>query len=570
MHDLVIRDGTIVDGTGAPGFDGDVAISGRTIVAVGGKAGPGRREIDARGKIVTPGWVDVHSHYDGQATWDPLMSPSGAHGVTTVVMGNCGVGFAPVRETKRDWLIGLMEGVEDIPGTALAEGIKWGWESFPEYLIRLEDLPRVMDVATQVPHSAVRAYVMGEREAIRGAAAPDELAQMAQIVADGISAGALGFSSSRTKLHLAADGSPVPGSFAEADELLALAGAMAAAGGGVFQVVSDFTTPDQDFATLTAISRATDLPVLYTLVQHNERPAQWRDLLAMTDAALAAGIRMAPLVGNRPVGMLINLDSKTHPFSDYPSFASLAGLPLHQKIERMRDPQFRRQVLSEQTQSTSRFWKSRMQQFENMFRLGDPPDYEPDSEDSLAARAIRERRSPADLAYEVLLENDGREWIYFPLINYADHSLDTVMQMMNHPASVVGLADGGAHCGLICDATAPTFMLVHWVKNRRRGARIPLEKAVWMQTARTAHFYGLDDRGVLADGMLADVNIIDFDRLALMPPYWASDLPGNGKRLLQNATGYEWTIKNGVVTWRSGEPTGALPGGLVRGPQHAA
>ncbi len=569
MHDLAIRGGTIVDGTGRAAFDGDVAIDADRIVVVGGCAGAARREIDARGKIVTPGWVDVHSHYDGQVTWDPYVSPSGAHGVTTVVMGNCGVGFAPVKPGKHDWLIGLMEGVEDIPGTALAEGIPWGWESFPQYLDKLEILPRVMDIAAQVPHSAVRAYVMGERQAIRGPATGDELAQMSQIVKDGILAGALGFSSSRTKLHLAADGSPVPGSFAELEELLTLAQAVADAGGGVFQLVSDFSVPEADFAWLRRISAACRIPILYTLVQYEDRPLDWRELLAMTDGAREGGLDIAPLVGNRPVGMLINLESKTHPFSDHPSFRSIVRLPLQEKIRVMRQPAFRRQLLSEKTTSTNRFWQTRMQQFENMYRLGTPPDYEPAPSTSVAAIAAGEGKAPLEIVYDLLLENCGNEWIYFPLINYADRSHDALLEMMRHPSSVVGLADGGAHCGLICDASAPTFMLAHWVKNRSRGDRLALEDAVWMQTGRTSQFYGLNDRGRLAPGFVADLNVIDMDQLGLGTPYWAADLPAGGSRLLQDARGYDFTVKNGVVTWTDGKPTGEFPGRLVRGRQSA-
>ncbi|MDB5479589.1 MAG: Amidohydrolase 3 [Caulobacteraceae bacterium] len=569
MHDIVIRGGLIVDGSGAAPVAGDIAIDGERIASVGGKAGPGREEIAADGRIVTPGWVDIHSHYDGQATWDPFVSPSGAHGVTTTVMGNCGVGFAPVRPDKHDWLINLMQGVEDIPGTALSEGMTWGWESFPEYLDTLEAMPRALDIAAQAPHSAIRAYVMGERDSIRGVATADDLEQMARIVEDAVRAGALGFSTSRTKLHLAADGSPVPGSFVEAEELLGLAQAVARGGGGVFQMVSDFTAPSAEFAWMRRIAEVTDLPVVFTMVQYEETPDQWRELLALTDAAVADGAQIIPQVANRPVGMLINLDSKTHPFSEHPSFEALRDLPLAQKVRRMRDPGYRARLLAEETTSTNRFWRPRMAQFHNMFRLGDPPDYEPAPETSVAAQAERQGWSPLSVVYDLLLERDGGEWLFFPFINYADRSLEPQLAMMNHPHSLVGLADGGAHCGLICDASAQTFMLTHWVKERTRGDRLALEKAVWMQTGRTAEVYGLGDRGRLAEGLKADVNIIDLDRLRLKPPYWAEDLPAAGRRLLQDAEGYDATILSGQVTCRGGETTGALPGRLIRGRRNA-
>jgi N-acyl-D-aspartate/D-glutamate deacylase len=567
MFDLVVRGGMIVDGTGSAPYEADVAIKGRHIVAVERHSGPARLNIDARGKIVTPGWVDIHSHYDGQATWDPHLSPSGAHGVTTVVMGNCGVGFAPVRRDSHDWLIGLMEGVEDIPGTALAEGIKWDWESFPEYLDSIEKMPRVADVAAQIPHRALRAYVMGEREAIRGIASSAQLAQMASLVRDSVRAGALGFSSSRTKLHLAADGSPVPGSFAELIELEILASATAEGGGGVFQIVSDLSKPDIDFQWLCRIASSSKLQVLFTLVQYDDRPSDWRNILSMTDNARSDGVRVAPLVGNRPVGMLINIESKTHPFSDHPSFRRLHGLSRNDLLHQMSRPEMRAQLLQEHSLSKNKFWRQRMQQFDSMFRLGTPPEYEPEPEQSIGAEARRRGCSPLELVYDLLLQNDGKEWIYLPLINYSDGNLQPQLEMMNHPDSIVGLADGGAHCGLICDATAPNFMLVHWVKNRKRGPRISLQHAVWMQTSRTAQFYGMRDRGTLAAGKLADINVIDFERLMLEPPHWASDLPAGGRRLLQDARGYDYTIKSGVTTWMNGKPTGAFPGTLVRGPQ---
>jgi N-acyl-D-aspartate/D-glutamate deacylase len=567
MFDLVVRGGRVVDGGGADPFHADVGLIGERITAVAPQLGAGRREIDARGRIVTPGWVDIHSHYDGQATWDPLVSPSGAHGVTTTVMGNCGVGFAPVRPRQHAWLINLMEGVEDIPGAALAEGVRWNWESFPEYLDALDAMPRVLDVAAQTPHAAVRAYVMGERQAIRGSSSDGELAEMERIVTASIEAGSLGLSTSRTKLHLAADGSPVPGSFVEIDELVALGRAMARGGGGVFQLVADWSDPAKDFAWMRALAVETAMPVSFTLVQFEEAPAIYRDLLDLTAAARGDGVDISAGVGVRPVGMLINLESKIHPFAAHPSFQSLRERPLEEIVRRMRDPAVRAQLLAEapDAEGMSRWWRNKMQTYDGMFALGDPLDYEPEPGRSVAAIALREGRRPIEVVYDMLIAGDGRDWLYFPMINYASRSFSPLHEMLVHPATVVSLADGGAHCGMICDASAPTFMLTHWVLGRSRGPRLSLEQAVAMQTRRTALAWGLADRGLIAPGLRADLNVIDLDALTLHKPYWASDLPANGRRLLQEASGYDCTICAGTVTWENGRHTGELPGRLVRG-----
>jgi N-acyl-D-aspartate/D-glutamate deacylase len=492
------------------------------------------------------------------------MSPSGAHGVTTTVMGNCGVGFAPARPDQHDWLINLMEGVEDIPGTALAEGITWNWETFPEYLDALDAMPRVLDVAALVPHSAVRAYVMGEREAIREPSSPKELAEMERIVGDAIAAGAIGLSTSRTKLHLAADGSPVPGSFVEIAELVALGNAVARGGGGMFQLVTDWSDPALDFAWMRDLGTRTRMPISYTLVLFDETPDDWRTLLDLTERARADGVDISAGVGARPVGMLINLESKIHPFSHHPSFAPLAGLPLAEIVRRMRDPALKARIIAEEPEGMSRWWRRKMATFDAMFRLGNPPDYEPAPERSVAATAAREGRDPLDVTYDMLLENDGRDWIYFPMINYGSRDFSPLHAMLTHPDAVLSLADGGAHCGLICDASAPTFMLSHWVRDRRRGPRLPLEQAVHLQTGRPAAAWGFADRGLIRPGMRADVNVIDMDRLALDPPRWAADLPAGGRRLLQDAHGYDFTLCAGEITWEDGRHTGALPGRLVR------
>lgn len=566
MFDTVIRNGTVVDGTGAPAFTADVAVAGGRVAAVGTDLGRARREIDADGRLVTPGWVDIHSHYDGQATWDELLIPSGAHGVTTTVLGNCGVGFAPVRPADRDALITLMEGVEDIPGTALSEGLPWTWETFPEYLDRLAEKPRAMDVAAMVPHSAVRAYVLGPEESIRGRASQAQLDEMSKLLREAVAAGAVGMSTSRTKLHLGADGRPVPGSFAEMEELLILADAVREGGGGMLQVVCDWSPDDpaREFAWLRRLTADSGQPLSFTLVQFDETPDHHRRLLDLLAQARADGLPMHAGVGTRPVGMLINLESKVHPFSHHPSYAEIAGLPLAAKLKRMRDPAMRARLLAEQTTNENRFWRPRMLAFDKMFPLGNPPDYEPGPERSVAALAERTGRTGYEVVYDLLTAGSGTEWLYVPLMNYAEGSLEPQLAMMRHPGAVLSLADGGAHCGLICDASAPTFQLTHWVKYRARGPRLGLEEAVHLQTGRTAAMWGFTDRGEIRPGKRADLNVIDLDRLDLLPPRWAADLPAGGRRLLQDAVGYGLTMLAGRITWQDGEPTGELPGRLVR------
>ena len=561
MHDLVIRGGTVVDGTGAPSRTADVAIDGGTITEIGDGVGAGKRELDADGLVVSPGWVDIHTHYDGQATWDPDMTPSSWHGVTTVVMGNCGVGFAPVRPDGHDFLIELMEGVEDIPGTALHEGIDWQWESFPEYLDALDRTPRTIDIAAQVPHAALRAFVMGERA--HDDATPDEVAEMARLTREALDAGAAGFTTSRTQIHRSKHG-VVPGTTAPADEVLAIGDAVAEAGHGVFQLISDTIGGEAERAWIVEVARRTGGTVTYSMAQTPPDPTQYRTLLADAAALESEGIHIVPQVPTRPTGMLFGLQSSLHPFITHPTYRRLADLPLAERVAALRTPEVQRALLDEQPATGNPFARFLISRWDAIFPLGDPPDYEPAPEASLAATAKREGRTPEAVALDWLLEADGKALLFAPLASYVDGDHEAIKEMMLHPTSALGLGDGGAHCGLICDASMTTYVLTHWVRDRTRGERIPLETAVHLQTGRTAQVYGMHDRGTLEPGKRADVNLIDLDALRLHVPEMVFDLPADGRRLVQRVDGYKATVVAGEVTFEDGHPTGARPGRLVR------
>jgi N-acyl-D-aspartate/D-glutamate deacylase len=563
MHDLVIRGGTIVDGTGRERFEGDVAIDAGRIAAVGRVAERGRRELSASGHVVAPGWVDVHTHYDGQVSWDPLLAPSSWHGVTTLVMGNCGVGFAPVRPGSEAFLIELMEGVEDIPGTALAEGIDFRWESFPEYLDALDGMSRVLDVAAQVPHCAIRAYVLGDRAHDLELTA-DETDALARLTLEGLRAGAVGFSTSRTILHRSVHGL-VPGTRSHPEELLAIGRAMGEAGHGVFEMVSDGVGSKEEFSWMRQFCRESGRVVTFAIAQAPQDPTSYRRMLARVEELAERGERAVPQVACRPTGMLFGLQSSLHPFITHPSYRAIAELPLAERVARLRAPAFRARLLGEEPATRDPIARALISNWSRIFPLGDPPDYEPPAERSVAATAAREGRRPEQVVLDWLLAREGRELLFAPLANYVDCDLEAIREMMLHPRTVLGLSDGGAHCGLICDASMPTYLLTHWVQGRTRGPRIPLETAVRLQTKNTADVWGFTDRGTLEVGKKGDLNVIDLDALALDAPLMVNDLPAGGRRLIQRVRGYRATVCAGEVTFEDGEPTGARPGRLVRG-----
>ncbi|MFK7915596.1 MAG: amidohydrolase family protein [Pseudomonadales bacterium] len=566
MHDLVIRQGTIIDGSGDARTQGDIAVTDGVITEVGKVSGKGKREISAADHLVTPGWVDVHTHYDGQATWDPLLAPSSWHGVTTVVMGNCGVGFAPVRPADKNFLIELMEGVEDIPGAALSEGIDWQWESFPEYLDALETKQRTIDVGTQVPHGAVRAYVMGERcNSQDDLPTDEEIVAMQKIVREGIQAGALGFSSSRTWLHKDKHGIHVPGTFAGSDEMLALGMAMKGLNHGVFELVSDHLGSDDEWNWVKQFTRETGRPV--TMVATSAEAFQGNKMYNTAEAARREGIEVRPQIAGRPTGVLHGLQSNFNVFAGHATYATqISDLPFEEKLAKLRDPAIKAKILSEQT-SIQRlpFAGSLADLLWMIFPLGETPNYEPDRDDSVAGLAKAKGVDAFEHMYDLLVDNNGLELFYQPLGGYDSYNFDFFRTSMEHPNSLFGLSDGGAHCGVIADAGMPSFILTHWGRDRVKGERMELEFLVRKLSRDTAEAYGMMDRGLLAPGMLADMNIIDFDALNLSRPEAVFDLPTGGKRLVQKVSGYRHIIKRGEATFANGEHTGALPGQLVRG-----
>jgi N-acyl-D-aspartate/D-glutamate deacylase len=568
VHDIVIRGGTILDGSGRPGVTGDVAIDGDKIAAVGGRLGPARRDIAAEGRLVTPGWVDVHTHYDGQATWDSMLAPSSWHGVTTLMFGNCGVGFAPARPEHREALIDLMEGVEDIPGFALTEGLSWEWESFPQFLDALERLPRVIDVAAQVPHHPLRVYVMGDRAIRHEAATADDIEAMRALTEEALRAGAFGFTTSRTDAHKTTLGDLVPGRFAEIDELLGIGSALGAAQRGAFGMLSDFEDEAEEFRWMTKLAKETGRPVWFLLTDRPGDPERFRRLLAGVHAARAAGAPVAAQVAGRPVGVILGVATSFNPFSIRPSWRQLDAMTVPERMKRLQDPALREALLRETpTQEiVSRmnvFHQTITTRWDRMYVMGNPPDYEPPPEQSVAAIAQRGNRTPDEVAFDYLTESSDN-FLFFPVTGYVHGDHGPVREMLNDPATILGLSDGGAHCGQIMDASVPTYMLTHWGRDRTRGPGFPVEQLVKWQTNDTASFFGFHDRGRLAPGLRADVNVIDFDGLRLHAPEIVHDLPAGGRRLIQHVDGYEATLVAGTPVFERGTHTGAMPGKLVR------
>ena len=563
QYDLVIRSGSVIDGTGQQPFTADVAIKNGKIAATGRVSGRGDREVNADGALVTPGFVDIHTHYDGQATWSNRMSPSSHHGVTSVVMGNCGVGFAPVRPTDHDLLIELMEGVEDIPGVALSEGLSWEWESFPDYLDYLSKRQFDMDICAQLPHAAMRVYVMGQRGADREPATTQDIIEMRRLTEEAIRAGALGFTSSRTLNHRSSKGEPTPTLQAEHDELVGMANALHTIGYGVMEMISDFEDLDTEFELLKSMVGSAGRPMSISLAQGISDHG-WRKILNKIEHANDAGYKMRGQVAPRPIGILLGLTTTLSPFTTRPSFTEVAHLPLDERVLAMADPGRKARILAEPTGKGFGTMFRLMDEGRKIWLMTDPPNYEPNPEDSLNAQAVARGLDPWSYIYDVLLQNNGRSLLYTPFANYAQNNLDCCRDMILHKDTVMGLGDGGAHVGTICDASFITSLITHWGRDRVRGEKIDLPTLIKCQSRDTARAVDLTDRGTLEPGMKADVNIIDFENLSVRLPEIVNDLPAGGARLQQRAEGYLMTIVNGVPTYIEGEETDSLPGRLVR------
>src|ERR1700742_2546533 len=567
--DLVIRGGTIADGGGGNLFEGDVAIKDGRISEVGKVAGKGKQEIDARGKLVAPGFVDVHTHYDGQVTWSQDITPSSQNGVTTAVMGNCGVGFAPCKPVDHLRRNNLMKGVEEIPEPVLSAGIPWSWESFPDYMDWLSKRDFDIDIGAQLPHAALRVYVMGERGARRDPSTAEDNRKMAALASEAVRAGALGFSTSRTLNHRTSTGDFTPTLKAGEDELTAIAGAMHSVGRSVLQFVLDLSTINEDLPMMLRVAENTRIPVSFSITQNDKEPQRWRKTLDIIEEASTRGLSITAQIAARPVGLMLGLELSRNPFQTHPSYKAIAHLPLKERLARLRDPQVRAAILGEHVTATDDplFFRPN---YDKMYLLGNPPDYEQPPENTLGAQAKRRGQQPEALAYDAMLTDEGRGMLYVPFLNYADGNLDATREMLSDPCSVPGLSDGGAHCGIICDASFPTYLLTHWTRDRSRGEKLSIPFVVAAQSRKTALSVGLTDRGVIAPGYKADVNVIDYDRLHLHPPKVHYDLPVGGRRLLQQVDGYDATIVAGQVTRRGGQATRARPGQPVRGPQATA
>ena len=573
MHDIVIRGGTIVDGTGRAAFGGDVAIAGGRIAAVGGKQGPAHRDIDADGLLVTPGWVDVHTHYDGQAMWDPLLAPSCWHGVTTVMFGNCGVGFAPVKKEHRGALMDLMEGVEEIPNPVLAAGLSWEWETFPQFMDELERRPRAIDIAAQAAHLPTRVYVMGDRAVRREPATPDDIAEMRRLTVEALQAGAFGFTTSRTDSHKTPDGELVPSRDADDHELLGIGSALGITGTGAFGMNSDFDDEEFELRWMRKLAKDTGRPIWFLLTDRYQDPQRWRRLIKAVHEMRAQGLQITAQMAGRPIGVMMGIGTAVNPFTVRPSYKKIESLPIAEQRKRLRDPQLRAQILAEKPSDAevaklAQFRQAVISMWDRFYVMGNPPDYEPGPEKSVANIAARTGRPPDEVAYDIIIEED--QYLYFPVVNYVTGDHAPIFEMLNDPACLLGLSDGGAHCTSIVDAGVPTFMLTHWGRDRSRGPRLPLEHLVKRQTSETADFFGLTDRGRLAPGLRADVNLVDYHRLQVQKPELVHDMPAGGRRFVQKVDGYEATFVAGTQIFDRGEHTGALPGRLIRAGRDAA
>ncbi len=573
MADLVIRNAQLVDGSGSPSRPADVVVADGRITEV---TGPGEasttsagRVLDAAGRLVTPGWVDVHTHYDAQVTWDPWVTPSSWHGVTTVVMGNCGVGFAPATADRHEWLIELMEGVEDIPGSAMTEGITWDWTSFPEYLDAVEGSARVLDVGAQIAHGPLRAFVMGERGAANEPATEADSTAMARLVEEALGAGALGFSTSRTPLHRSKDGELVPGTSAAAEELLSIGDALRRAGHGVFQFAPDHArVPLEEWPWMEELARRSGRTVSVNLNQPDQDPEVWREVLRLLEGADAEGLSIVAQVAGRSIGILYCLHGSVHPLLFHPAYAEVADLPMPQRLAALADPERRRRLIEDVPDDGGFFQRVVLDKVDRMWPVDAPDiDYEPDTSSSVAAIAAGRGTTPMAVLVDQLTAEDGNGMVYAPFFNYTYGDLSMTYDAIRHPHTRMGLSDAGAHCGAICDGGTPTFMLTHWARDRQRGPTLPLEHVIHRQTRQTAELYGLLDRGLVAPGMRADLNVIDFDELSFGLPRMAFDLPADGRRLVQRAKGYAATFVAGQQTVADDDFTGALPGRLIRGPQ---
>ena len=566
MLDLIIKNGDIVDGTGSKAFKGDLGILNGTIVKIGEISDEAKNIIDASGSHVIPGFVDIHTHYDGQVTWSEELTPSSNHGVTTAVMGNCGVGFAPCRPEDKERLISLMEGVEDIPHPVLSEGLPWNWETFPEYLDSLSERQYDIDFAAQVPHGPLRVYVMGDRGANRETANPEDIENMADLTSEAVKAGALGFSTSRTLNHQTAEGQPTPTLTAELDEMVGIAKGVQAAGSGVMQVVTDFKGNDNEFELLKEMAKQSGRPLSVSVAQHHRVTNGWKNILRTIERANSEGVKLTAQVCGRPIGVLFGLELTNNPFSAHPSFIEIKDLPLDEKLFKLRDEQFRKRLLAEAPQvENNPFLRQAHARYHDMYVMQENPDYEPPPSESIASQAMELGLNPLELCLDILTRGEGKDMIYYAFLNYGESSLDPAKEMMEHPNTILGLGDGGAHCGSICDGSFTTHMLTHWTRDRKRGEKLELPWVIKAHCRDTAKAVGLNDRGILAPGYKADINIVDLKKMQLRKPEVHFDLPAGGRRLMQYADGYVATIVNGVPIYLDGESTGARPGRLVRG-----